>query len=406
MRIAHVSTFPPSKCGIAFFASDLVGALPNADHDKYSLHYGDGAAPDACAHADVNSTEDLVALAKAISDSDCDVVALQHEFGIWGGAAGENLLPFLDSLTKPVLSVLHTTFGPGVRPNVQCVLLERLIERSTRVVLLTETAKRTTEALVKHPLTNAAVIPHGVPRFPYRDPPPIWDNGRRATLRLVTPGFFREDKGFEVILKALQQLRLRGHDVTYLIAGGAQSQFSKQEGYHRRVERLVEELGLSHFVHCDTKFLSVEEQVSSIQSCHVGVFAYQDRSQSSSGTIPLVLSLGRPVVCTPFEYAQSKCQEGFAVIVAAGFDYYDVADAIEGFLGMDRCIDLANETYARTRDWAWSNVGAAFDQQFRLSVGKETPRGQIRVVSEGRAENIGNISTLRGRPPRPGSPSP
>ncbi len=365
LRIAHVSTFPPLKCGVALFASDLISAIPTAEHLKYSLHYGGGAARDACASANVNSIEDVVALAKTISDSDCDVVGLQHEFGIWGGVEGEHLRPFLDHLTKPVVSVLHTTFGPGVRTAVQRDTLLDLIQRSARVVLLTESSRHTTENLAEHRLRNAVVIPHGVPRFPYTKPPLLWNDGRRATLRLITPGFFRADKGFEVVLKAVQRLHLDGCDVSYLIAGEAQGQFSGQAVYRQKIERLIRELGLDGIVRCDIRFLSVPQQIEAIQNSHFGVFAYQDPAQSSSGTIPLVMSAGRPVICTSFEYARSKREEGLPIILANSFGVADFTDAIEIAAKAAQRSDRSAEAYASTSDWAWTNVGTRFEQEFR-----------------------------------------
>jgi glycosyltransferase involved in cell wall biosynthesis len=365
MRIAHVSTFPPLKCGIAFFAADLVKSLRAAENARYSLHYGNGAAPDAVAHANVGSIREVVALAKAISDSDCDVVGIQHEFGIWGGTSGENLLPFLDELTKPILSVLHTTFPPGARVDLQRQLLKRLIEQSARVVLLTQEAKQTTEILIGRPIDHAVVIPHGVPRFPYHEPSPLRVNGSRAPLRLITPGFFRENKGFEVALRALARLRSKGYDVTYLLAGGAQDQLLGQTTYRQKVVRLVDDLGLGDVVACDTRLLSVSEQVAAIQGCHLGVFAYQDPAQSSSGTVPLVMSAGRPVLCTPFEYGRAKNREGHAAILADGFTPEDVSDAIERFLVEGQYLDLAKEAYQTTSSWAWPKVGARFEVEFR-----------------------------------------
>src|SRR2546430_1387451 len=97
-RIAHVSTFPPLRCGIASFASDLISATADLEHIRYGLHYGDPGAVEVRAHANANSAEELVALARLISSSDCDVVSLQHEFGIWGGREGENIHAFLDML--------------------------------------------------------------------------------------------------------------------------------------------------------------------------------------------------------------------------------------------------------------------------------------------------------------------
>src|SRR5260370_35091139 len=116
MRIAHVSTFPPLKCGIAFFASDLIGALPDVANERYALHYGEGRSPGVQGDADVNNRQEVAALAHSISRSGCDVVAVQHEFGIWGGALGGHLLQFLANLAKPRVAIFHPTFEPNERP--------------------------------------------------------------------------------------------------------------------------------------------------------------------------------------------------------------------------------------------------------------------------------------------------
>lgn len=111
MKIAHVSTFPPMKCGIAFYASDLLDALPTFSQRKYVLHYGKNLTYDTVSHADASYRHNLRRLARAISDSDCEVVSLQHEFGIWGGKNGEHIVDFLEEITKPVVSTFHTTFS-------------------------------------------------------------------------------------------------------------------------------------------------------------------------------------------------------------------------------------------------------------------------------------------------------
>lgn len=364
MRIAHLSTFPPLRCGIASFASDLIGAVPSARHDRYVLHYGAGATHDYAGEADVNSVDRLIALGRAVSGSDCDVVSLQHEFGIWGGLEGEHIFSFLDHLSKPLVSILHTSFGPGVRSEKQREIIGQVVERSARVVVFTEAALRTTEALLDRPLGNAVVIPHGVPAFPYREPPAFGTTNSPA-LRLITPGYYRPDKGLEVVVRAVSRLRLRGHDVSYVIAGEPQRQFEGQDGYFRSVSDLVKELNLDGAVRMVARYLSVEEQARVIQDSHVGIFAYQEPSQSSSGTVPLVLSLGRPVLCTPFEYAQAKQDEDLAVTLADGFDEGAVAEAIVRFLERDGHSALARRAYERTRSWIWSDVGRAFEAEYK-----------------------------------------
>jgi glycosyltransferase involved in cell wall biosynthesis len=383
LRVAHVSTFQPLKCGIAFFASDLMNAAPVATQRKYALHYGGVTVADATGAANVSIASEVVALAKSIAASDCDVVVLQHEFGIWGGRFGEHLLPFLDNLSKPIISILHTTFPPGARPDVQVHLLERLVRQSVRVVMLTADSRRTAEGLLGGRVEHAVVIPHGVPRFPYNAPPAT---GRRGQgIKLVTPGFFRPDKGFEIVLKAVGRLRRRGHDVRYLIAGQPQEQFSGQETYRQQVEQLVAELDLSGAVTLDTRFLSVEEQVAAIQAAHVGVFAYQEPAQSSSGTLPLVLSTGRPAVCTPFEYAKAKHQECRATALAEGFSAENVSDAIERLIEEDRWDALAEDAFAVSAPWAWTAVGRRYLREFEAAAAVSVLHGITALATDAAA---------------------
>jgi glycosyltransferase involved in cell wall biosynthesis len=366
-RIAHVSTFPPLKCGIASFVSDLISATPNFQHFPYRLHYGHPGFSQEAVHADVNSLDNLATLARLISASDCDIVSLQHEFGIWGGSQGENIHAFLDNLTKPLLSVLHTTFGPGSRSPIQDDIVRRLVRQSRCVVVLTDKAKKTAEQLCGGRSGSMVVVPHGIPEFPYVTPPrPCEKHGLEAHLPLclVTPGFFREDKGIEVILYAVHDLRHRGFNVSYRIAGAAQPQFESQMTYRAKIEGLIKSMQLDSIVQIDGRYLSLPEQAACIQQAHVGIFAYQDASHASSGTVPLVMGMGRPVLCTPFEYAKAKAQEGPGVFLADGFDSASMASAVERFAKLDEYRAIARAIYSRTRPWTWSAVGKSFEQLY------------------------------------------
>src|ERR1700730_12270902 len=151
MKVAHVSTFPDMKCGIAFFASDLIQALPQLENRKYVLHYGECMTREAEDQADVTLPSDLTKLARSISQSGCDVISLQHEFGIWGGEHGEHILYFLDETSLPIVSTLHTTFPNNSRPAIRGALLGRIVARSDATIVLTRRSKDTLCALLDVP---------------------------------------------------------------------------------------------------------------------------------------------------------------------------------------------------------------------------------------------------------------
>lgn len=373
MRIAHVSTFPEMRCGIAIYVDDLIKAIPEAEHSKWALHYGKNLTRDSVRDADVSKPDRLRLLARAISESGCDVVSVQHEFGIWGGGLGENIIGFLDELTKPLVATLHTTFDPRTRPPLQTAIIKRLVEQSARTVVLTEASMRLVGRLTGRNAKKVVMIPHGVPQAAFVPAPALWSqagnaNGTGNALSLVSVGFFRPDKGLEEILVAVWIVKRLGIKISYCIAGEPQRQFAGQEDYLHQISGLIKALGLRGAVRVSNTFLTVQEQMQSIRNAHAGIFAYQNQTHSSSGTVPLVLSAGRPVICTPFEYALTKRTELEGVRVADGFGAEAIANALVAFARERRNYRrVTRSLYRDTRGWTWSESGARYLSEFQLA---------------------------------------
>ena len=57
---------------------------------------------------DARELEDYLHAADFLNGGRFDAVCLQHEFGIYGGAAGSHLLNFLRKVRMPVVTTLHT----------------------------------------------------------------------------------------------------------------------------------------------------------------------------------------------------------------------------------------------------------------------------------------------------------
>lgn len=360
------------RCGIAIYVADLIKAIPHVEHSKYALHYGTNFSEDSVLDADVAKVCAIQSLAQAISKSDCDVVSIQHEFGIWGGALGENVICFLDELAKPIVSTLHTTFDPKTRDSLQTDILRRLAEQSSRVIVLTETSKQTLCKLGEQIAHKVVVIPHGVPESSFVPAPKTWQPGSsgdvpRNPLSLISIGFFRRDKGIESILVALWMLKRHGLRFSYLIAGEPQRQFAGQEEYLCDIRTLVNALDLQANVTVLDSFLTVSDQLQAIQHCHAGVFAYQDPTHASSGTIPLVLSTGRPVICTPFEYALTKQNELDGITIATGFGPEAIAKALLTFSRACGSYKWVTKLlYRYTRSWTWRVTGTRYLEEYRM----------------------------------------
>ena len=97
-----------------------------------------------------------------------DVVCLQHEFGIYGGAAGGHILALLRDLRVPVVSTLHTVLQS---PNDdQLRVMQRLCELSARVVVMSERSRKFLIEIYGVPAEKIDLIPHGIPDMPFVDP--------------------------------------------------------------------------------------------------------------------------------------------------------------------------------------------------------------------------------------------
>ncbi|MGA9673038.1 MAG: glycosyltransferase [Terracidiphilus sp.] len=345
------------------------------EHRKYALHRGNNVTEDAVSHADTSDPASVRNLARTISASNCDVVSLQHEFGIWGGAGsnGEQLVDFLDEIKKPIVATLHTTFQSSDRPKIQGEMLCSLVRQSAVSFVLTPKSQETLRKGYRLLQEDIRVIPHGVPMIPYVPPSftSRYETEGADAWRLCSIGFFRPSKGIETILSALATIKDIGHNVGIVIAGSPQPGRTDQERYLSRVREVVADLGLVSSVEIDARFITRSQQIRLICESHAGIFAYQGFDQASSGTIPLVLAMGRPVICTPFEFAQAKEMEiGEGVTVADGFDSPAIVEALLRFFrSQPDYVKTTERLYARTRQWAWPTIGCAYASAFKDSCG-------------------------------------
>src|SRR5512147_1867545 len=95
---ALVGNFPPRRCGIAVFTSDLFEALktarPALECVIVAMNDGAGAYAydsDVSIQIDQDSVQHYVEAADSLNLSGAQVVCLQHEFGIFGGEAGAHV---------------------------------------------------------------------------------------------------------------------------------------------------------------------------------------------------------------------------------------------------------------------------------------------------------------------------
>ena len=75
-----------------------------------------------------DSVDDYVRAAEFLNVGRFDVVCLQHEFGIFGGDAGADILELTSRLTMPIVTTLHTVLADPSQGQLK--VTRRIIEAS------------------------------------------------------------------------------------------------------------------------------------------------------------------------------------------------------------------------------------------------------------------------------------
>ncbi|MCW3847169.1 glycosyltransferase family 4 protein [Sphingomonas sp. LB-2] len=361
-HLALIGNFLPRKCGIATYTTDTYEALkarfPELQVDVYAMddHPGRYAYPPQVTRAIAqNDRSAYLDAARAIEASGAQALWVQHEYGIYGGSAGELLIALLDRISIPVIATLHTVLET---PNAdERRVMEALLRRAAKVIVMAGKGRDILKRVHGLDERKVVMIPHGVPDHPLADPavhkPRFGWEGREVIL---TFGLLAPNKGIETMIAAMPAIVAKRPRALYVVLGATHPNLVAHEGeaYRDRLKALAEEKGVGAQVQFIDAFVEQEELIDFLRAADIYATPYNNPAQITSGTLSYAVGIGKAVVSTPYVHASEILADDHGVLV--GFeDVEGFAREIARLLtdGSARA-ELSARAYARGRTMLWS----------------------------------------------------
>jgi glycosyltransferase involved in cell wall biosynthesis len=382
-RILLAGTYPPTRCGIASFTWDLRGTLLA----QSSAHVCDVIAIDPstgpCSFENgvvlvINPThpDEYASAVEFVGRDAPHTLCVQHEFGIFGGVAGSNILALIEAVSCPVASVLHTVLEfPSAN---ETRVFERIISASDLLIVMSQAARQILVDRWRVEQEKIAVIPHGRPEAAAAADGAHTEITKDWPERevLLSFGLLSPDKGVSSVIEAMPAvLAVRPHAL-YVVAGVTHPNLVASEGERHRNELcdLVRTLGVGASVRFVDEYLSTEDLAACIQAADICMTPYANAAQVTSGTLAYAVGLGCPVISTAFLHATELLKEGEGRIVPFG-DCAAIATSVldllqSGRKGPERKQNASSQQETPT----WRQLGQAYLEAFDFASARRAVR--------------------------------
>jgi len=309
-----LSSAAPTVCGIATFSAALARELERLGNVVSLVRVlEDEEAPSSSkipiiANLVATDRHSVDVAARALNR--CEVAIVQHEYGLYGGSDGDDVVRVLHLLDVPTVAVLHTVLPTPTEH--QREVLNEVMRSVDSVVVMTKAAARTLREVYDVGTTPLSVIAHGAMV--------VGSNARRESNvrpRILTWGLLGPGKGIEWVIDTMATLKDLDPAPLYVVAGRTHPKVLARDGeaYRQRLMDQVLDGGLSNMVHFDNTYRDLLSLTALIESADVVVLPYDSKDQATSGVLVDAIAAGRPVIATPFPHAVELLSSGAGIIV-------------------------------------------------------------------------------------------
>lgn len=391
-RVAFIGNHLPRRCGIATFTHDLHRAVSTSRQDLETCvvamtnpgcNYD--YPPAVRFQVQEDAIDDYAQAAELLNDANFDVVSLQHEYGIFGGEAGGDIVDLLTRLKMPVVTTLHTVLAEPTP--AQHDVMSRIIDASAKVVVMAEKGRELLQSVHGVPVRKIEVIPHGIADFPFLETHQAKTKlGFAGKTVILTFGLLSPSKGIEYVIDAMPAIIRSCPTAVYVVLGATHPNLLRHQGeaYRDSLTARGRKLGIEDHVVFFDQFVDQATLLDFISMCDVYVTPYLNEAQMTSGTLAGSFGLGKAVVSTPYWHARELLADGRGILVPFA-DAKAVGTEIAGLLTNDvRRHAMRKRAYAASRSMTWVQTArrylAVFDTA-RESIGPEISLPVDAIVS-------------------------
>jgi len=366
MNISYISTYPPTRCGIATYTNYLSQALSKINNElRISIIAENGAKiikgklfeTSPC----FDRKEDYVQrINEAVARFCPDIIHIQHEFAIFNpDRRFLNLLEELKKKTKIVLT-LHTVHMNETNDwNIEAMSIEEYNIRMSQLV----------DAIIVHQVSMKAelvrqsvnekliyVIPHGTEILKQ-------ENKIEARRKLELPensriilsfGYFGKLKSKELIVDALPEVLKKVPNAYVYFSGYIRDWVQEDFETRKLYEDRAKELGVSDHVIFTKRYIPNDEIYLVFDSSDVVVFPYFQEWHSGSGGLHLAMGSFKPVVVSRIPKFEEVPREISKELVFNSNDSSNLAKILIKLLVdnifRENIIDIV-KSYALTTSW-------------------------------------------------------